>query len=119
MPKYKLTYFDGRGLGEVSRWLFALADQPYDDVRFKYEDQKEWLAFKPCSFSKHLICELELAISTCVPRRIFNQSVNFSLIIMLLIAATPFGQLPLLEVDDFKLAQSNSIAQFLAHEFGT
>jgi glutathione S-transferase len=38
---------------------------------------------------------------------------------MLLIAATPFGQLPLLEVDDFKLAQSNSIAQFLAHEFGT
>jgi hypothetical protein len=70
MPKYKLTYFNGRGLGEVSRWLFALADQPYDDARLQYEDQKEWLAFKPCTFSKHPICELELAISTCAKANI-------------------------------------------------
>ncbi len=49
MPKYTLTYFNGRGLAEISRWLFAAADQPYDDVRFQFEgDQKDWLAFKHC-----------------------------------------------------------------------
>jgi glutathione S-transferase len=33
-------------------------------------------------------------------------------------AATPFGQLPMLEVDGVKLCQSNAIATFLALEFG-
>ena len=48
MPKYTLTYFDGRGLAEISRWLFAVAEQPYDDIRLQYEgDKKEWLELKP------------------------------------------------------------------------
>ncbi|VDP46547.1 unnamed protein product [Heligmosomoides polygyrus] len=33
MVHYKLTYFNGRGLAEVTRQLFALADQKYEDVR--------------------------------------------------------------------------------------
>ncbi|KAE9415697.1 hypothetical protein Angca_009047, partial [Angiostrongylus cantonensis] len=37
MVHYKLTYFDGRGLAECARQLFALADQPYEDVRLTKE----------------------------------------------------------------------------------
>ena len=35
MPKYKLTYFNMRGRAEVTRFLFALAEQPYEDVRIE------------------------------------------------------------------------------------
>ncbi|VDL82880.1 unnamed protein product [Nippostrongylus brasiliensis] len=37
MVKYKLTYFNGRGLGEGARQLFALADQQFEDVRVTHE----------------------------------------------------------------------------------
>jgi len=33
MPQYKLTYFEGRGLGETIRMLLTLGDQPFEDVR--------------------------------------------------------------------------------------
>ena len=33
MPSYKLTYFDIRGLAENARIFFAVAKQPYEDVR--------------------------------------------------------------------------------------
>ncbi|CAF1035161.1 unnamed protein product [Adineta steineri] len=35
MPSYKLTYFNGRGLGEVSRLIFAAAGEKYEDVRIE------------------------------------------------------------------------------------
>ena len=48
MPKFTLTYFDGRGLAEVSRWLFAVAEQPFDDVRITDDgDGEEWKKLKP------------------------------------------------------------------------
>jgi len=79
MPKYTLTYFAGRGLAEVSRWVFAAADQPYDDVRISHDgDRAEWLKIKP---------------------------------------TTPFGQIPVLDIDGVKICQSNAIAHYLAHEF--
>ncbi|KAJ1351580.1 hypothetical protein KIN20_007656, partial [Parelaphostrongylus tenuis] len=37
MVHYKLIYFDGRGLAECARQLFALGDQPYEDVRLSKE----------------------------------------------------------------------------------
>jgi len=80
MPKYSLMYFDIRGIAEISRWVFAAANQPYEDVRIPYTPEKtEWLAVKN---------------------------------------TTPFGQMPVLDVDGVKLCQSNTIALYLAHEFG-
>jgi len=75
MPTYKLTYFDGRGRGEIIRLLFAYQGVEYTDERIKRED---WAALKPSS---------------------------------------PFGQVPILEVDGVKLCQSNACARYLAKKF--
>ncbi|WKX93326.1 hypothetical protein Q1695_010962 [Nippostrongylus brasiliensis] len=76
MVHYKLTYLQGRGYAEVTRQIFALAGQEYDDVRIPRE---ELAALKP-----------EL----------------------------PFGQVPVLEVDGKKIAQSYAIARYVARQFG-
>ena len=44
MPSYKLTYFDARGRGEISRMVLAAAGQKYEDDRVKSED---WPKLKP------------------------------------------------------------------------
>lgn len=44
MPKYKLTYFNLRARAEISRLIFALADQEYEEVRFEID---EWPTYKP------------------------------------------------------------------------
>jgi glutathione S-transferase len=42
MPTYKLTYFNVRGLAEVSRFMFAAAKQEYEDFRFNFSiDMKD------------------------------------------------------------------------------
>lgn len=39
MPaKYRLTYFDSRGRGEVIRLIFKVADEEFEDRRMKMED---------------------------------------------------------------------------------
>lgn len=75
MPNYKLTYFNLKGRGELSRLLFAASDVKFEDVRI---DMANWNQLK---------------------------------------ASMPFGQMPVLEVDGKKLAQSKAIAMFLAREF--
>eukprot|EP00058_Branchiostoma_floridae_P024904 XP_002610394.1 hypothetical protein BRAFLDRAFT_209329 [Branchiostoma floridae] len=42
-PKYKLTYFNARGRGEVPRLLFAAAGVEFEDVRIEFE---QWPALK-------------------------------------------------------------------------
>ncbi|XGW09005.1 hypothetical protein V3C99_011371 [Haemonchus contortus] len=37
MVNYKLTYFDGRGVAETARQIFALADQKFEDNRLTRE----------------------------------------------------------------------------------
>lgn len=46
MVHCKLTYFDVRGLGEVSRQLFHLAGVPFEDVRIPRNDETAWKEFK-------------------------------------------------------------------------
>ncbi|GMR30730.1 hypothetical protein PMAYCL1PPCAC_00925 [Pristionchus mayeri] len=38
MPTYKLSYFEGQGLGEVSRQLLHLSETPFEDDRISQED---------------------------------------------------------------------------------
>ncbi|KAI1711875.1 putative glutathione S-transferase 5 [Ditylenchus destructor] len=44
MVQYKLTYFDVRGLGEMSRCILAYAGAEYEDHRITHE---QWPALKP------------------------------------------------------------------------
>eukprot|EP01113_Clastostelium_recurvatum_P010021 TRINITY_DN14903_c0_g1_i2.p1 TRINITY_DN14903_c0_g1~~TRINITY_DN14903_c0_g1_i2.p1 ORF type:complete len:204 (+),score=69.43 TRINITY_DN14903_c0_g1_i2:49-660(+) len=44
---FKLTYFDGRGLAEISRLLFVVSGTQFEDSRIPLEqDRKSWLAVK-------------------------------------------------------------------------
>jgi len=73
---YRLSYFNGRGLGEVSRLLFAAAGVAFTDNRV---EQKDWPTYKP---------------------------------------QTPYGQMPVLEVNGKAYGQSGAIQRYLAREFG-
>uniref|UniRef100_A0A1I7T6Q1 glutathione transferase n=1 Tax=Caenorhabditis tropicalis TaxID=1561998 RepID=A0A1I7T6Q1_9PELO len=44
MVSYKLTYFDGRGAGEICRQIFAFAGQKYEDERLSDEQWAEYKA---------------------------------------------------------------------------
>lgn len=46
MPSYKLTYFNGRGRAEVTRYMFAMNDVEYEDVRIPMGPE-EWPKIKP------------------------------------------------------------------------
>ena len=75
MSTYKLTYFNSKGLAEVTRLIFAQAGVQYEDKRVTRE---EWLKLKP---------------------------------------NTPYGELPVLEVDGKQLAGSGAFARFVAERF--
>ncbi|VDL82003.1 unnamed protein product [Nippostrongylus brasiliensis] len=73
MVKYKLTYFNGRGLAEAARQLFILADQEYEDVRLTRE---EFAALKPnLPFGQVPVLEIdghEIAQSKTICRYLAN-----------------------------------------------
>lgn len=97
MVSYKLTYFDGRGAGELCRQIFAAAEQKYEDNRLTDE---EWEKFKAAGsefpFLLNIMCK----------------------ILIVWFPETPYNQLPMLEVDGKPLAQSHAMARYLAREFG-
>ncbi|KAK3263576.1 hypothetical protein CYMTET_27624 [Cymbomonas tetramitiformis] len=93
MPSYKLCYFDIRGLAECSRFLFAVAKQPYDDCRLS-------LTFgTPGDFSTIQRPEFDAAKA--------SGELDASL-----------GKVPYLEVDGKKIGQSKAIERYLARELG-
>jgi len=77
-PKYKLTYFNGKGLAEISRLLFHAAGVEFVDHRV---EQDEW--------------------KTGVLK-----------------AASPWGQMPILEVNGKSFGQSAAIQRYIAREHG-
>ena len=46
MAEYKLMYFNGKGIAELCRFLFEVAEVPYEDYRWEIED---WPKYKPTS----------------------------------------------------------------------
>ncbi|XP_053390457.1 probable glutathione S-transferase 7 [Mercenaria mercenaria] len=44
MPSYKFEYFDGRGRGELTRYVFHAAGKDFDDSRYTFE---QWASVKP------------------------------------------------------------------------
>ncbi|KAK7866813.1 hypothetical protein R5R35_005246 [Gryllus longicercus] len=46
-PKYKLTYFNTRGLGEPIRYMLAYGDIDYEDIRISFEEWPKLKADSP------------------------------------------------------------------------
>lgn len=93
MPTYKLTYFDIRGLAEISRWLFKIAKVDFEDARFSF-------AFgTPGDFSTIQRPEFDAAKAAGE-------------------LDPALGKVPILEVDGAKIGQSKAIERFLARELG-
>jgi prostaglandin-H2 D-isomerase / glutathione transferase len=88
----KLCYFNGRGLAETSRFIFAITEQPYTDFRYPL-DIIDW--------------------STYTFRRDeFDQDKADGKL------ACSLNKLPYLEVDGEVIPQSKSIERYLARKFG-
>lgn len=41
MPEYKLTYFNGRGMGELIRWIFLYGNMPFTQERVELSEWPE------------------------------------------------------------------------------
>ncbi|KAL2738530.1 glutathione S-transferase-like [Vespula maculifrons] len=96
MPSYKLTYFPVKALAEPIRFIFSYAGVEFEDVRF---DREDWPKIKP---SKRRMGRITS----------HSNELDFSFV------ATPFGQVPMLEVDGKKVNQSTAIARYLAKQHG-
>lgn len=88
-PAYKLIYFDVKALAECPRYLLHYGGIQFEDVRIPRED---WPKLKNCK-------------TFCIKCSLYFVK-NF--------AATPFGQLPLLERNGKRIAQSMAISRYLA-----
>lgn len=100
MPAYKFTYFNAKALGESIRMLFHYGGVDFVDDRVEFPD---WPKLKPCMYSDMILANIIWRIDLMFD---FHDS------------ATPFGQLPVLEVDGKKVVQSSAIARYLAKKFG-
>ena len=111
--QYKLIYFNARGRGELSRLILHCAGVPFEDFRF---EMKEWPAIKPSEY----ILKPTSILRSSIFKIFFNGHFVFlSCCCCRLCIDMPFGQVPVLEVDGSKLlAQSHSIARYLARQHG-
>ena len=63
MPSYKLTYFDVRGRGELSRYVLHAAGQKFEDNRVGGES---WQAMKESKLFCLFSCELFFLLITTI-----------------------------------------------------
>jgi glutathione S-transferase len=54
MVQYKLVYFNARGRAELTRFIFAVAGQEYEDFRFEREDWPKYKENAPFGQSPYL-----------------------------------------------------------------
>ena len=54
MTQYKLSYFNFRGRAELIRFVFAAADQKYEDFRFEREEWPKYKSDSPTGQSPFL-----------------------------------------------------------------
>ena len=87
----KLCYFNGRGLAETSRLLFAINSEEYEDFRYPLE---------VIDFSKHEMVKEEFDKDKADGKLVHS-----------------LNKLPYLEVDGVIIPQSKTIERFLARRF--
>jgi hypothetical protein len=58
-PKYKLSYFGVKALGEPIRLLLSYGGIEFEDYRFERE---QWLQLKPCKSCNESVCILALSL---------------------------------------------------------
>ena len=69
MPTYKLHYFNGRGRAEVSRLIFTVAGQKFEDHRFEFQQWPTLKSQMPLGQAPVLeIDELQLPQSVSIAR---------------------------------------------------
>jgi len=88
-----LRYFDGRGVAEMARMLFAIAGEAYDDKRYTFSFGT------PGDFST-------------IQREEFDADKAAGRM------DVAMGKLPILESGDFALPQSKAIERYLSKRFG-
>lgn len=104
MAEYKLVYFNVMGLGEPIRFILSYAGVEFEDVRvFSLTD--EWLKMKSSKY--------EISPRSNVSLRGSLRNVIF----VFFFTATPFGQLPMLEMGGKIYTQSLPICRYLAKQF--
>eukprot|EP00930_Biecheleria_cincta_P046198 TRINITY_DN31869_c0_g1_i1.p1 TRINITY_DN31869_c0_g1~~TRINITY_DN31869_c0_g1_i1.p1 ORF type:complete len:307 (-),score=72.15 TRINITY_DN31869_c0_g1_i1:244-1083(-) len=91
--EFTLRYFDGRGVAEMARMLFALAGESYEDKRYKI------IFGKPFDFST-------------MQREEFDADKAAGRL------DVAMGKVPVLESGEFVLPQSKAIERYLAKRFG-
>lgn len=99
MASYKLTYFGLKGIGEALRFLLSYGGVEFEDVRVTFD---QWPSLKPSMF----IFLLQ------------TQYCNSYYILFLYYLETPFGVLPLLEIDGKEWHQSLALSRYLGKKFG-
>jgi len=103
MVNYKITYFNLRGRAELARLVLHQAGVSFEDYRF---GPGEWPTAKPSKF--------------IILFNFIHFFKKFYLLIQMFICIIdmPFGQVPVLEEDGKMLAQSITIARYLARQHG-
>lgn len=61
-PKYKLTYFPAKALGEPARLLLSYMGESFEDFRF---DREDWPNIKPSKFSTNYSCSVQRSRAIC------------------------------------------------------